>query len=125
MSNETQNTTPAKTETPVLGKIILTLKRPHRSQKDGKMRFIYTVSGDQDALNQYIADKKAEGFDAKNAQGEITYFGPKLVPNGTELVKQTKGYWFPVNERFEILTAAVAQTGNYEMGKDLAEGKIK
>lgn len=121
MENKTQET-PDKT---VLGKIVLTLKRPHRSQKDGKMRFIYTVSGDQDAINQYIADKKAEGFEAKNPQGEITYFGNKLVPNGTELVKQTKGYWFPVNERFEILTAAVTQCNNYEMGKDLAEGKIK
>ena len=120
MENTTQTT---KTETPILGKIVLTLKRPHRSQKDGKMRFIYTVSGDQDALNQYIADKKAEGFDAKNPQGEITYFGNKLVPNGTELVKQTKGYWFPVNEKFEVLTAATKDYG-YDLAKDLVDGKL-
>lgn len=126
MENKTENAaqgTETKQESPVLGKIVLTFERPHRSQKDGKTRFIFIVSGDKAALDQYVADKKADGFNAIRPDGKVTYFGNKIVPNGTELVKQTKGYWFPVNEKFEVLTAATKDYG-YDLAKDLVDGKL-
>lgn len=127
MENNAQNTETNKQETPVLGKIVLTFDRTHTFQSGknaGKRGFIYSVSGDQTALNQYVADKKADGFDAvRPSDKKITYFGTKLVPNGTELVKQTKGYWFPVNEKFEVLTAATKDYG-YDLAKDLVDGKL-
>lgn len=126
MENKTEtNNTNQPAEVVVTGKLTLNFERPHRSQSDGKQRFIYGVTGDQSALDQYIKDKIASGFDPKRKDGTISFFCDKLVPSGTELVRQKKGYWYPESKRLEILAAATKEFGSYEMAKDVMSKDIE
>ena len=87
-----------------------TFRNAYRN-KDGNFRYVYELSGSDDAIEQYLADRRNEGYPSVNADGEeeAVLNNGKIIPNGTWVERTDAGKWFPNMFELEALNSLKQQ----------------
>lgn len=83
-------------------------------KKDGEIRFAYILKGNQIAIEQYLRDKRDEGYPATDESGnEIPlYISKTVIPIGVSVVRNKDGKWWPDLFILEALNSMKAQFPN-------------
>jgi len=91
-------------------KLRATFRNSYRNS-NGNIRYVYELQGSKDAIEQYLADRRDEGYPSVNAEGEeepILNNG-KIIPNGTWVERTDAGKWYPNLFELEALNSLKSQ----------------
>ena len=76
-------------------KLRATFRNSYRNS-NGNIRYIYELSGSKEAVEQYLQDRRDEGYPSVNADGEeepILNEG-RVIPNGVFVERTETGKWY-------------------------------
>jgi hypothetical protein len=91
-------------------KLRATFRNSYRNS-NGNIRYVYELTGSQDAIEQYLQDRRDEGYPSVNAEGEEepVLNNGKIIPNGTWVERTDNGKWFPNLFELEALNSLKEQ----------------
>ena len=87
-----------------------TFRNAYRN-KDGNLRYVYELSGFAVTIEQYLEDRRNEGYPSLNADGveEPIFNSGKIIPNGTWIERTDAGKWYPNMFELEALNSLKEQ----------------
>ena len=91
-------------------KLRATFRNAYRNQ-NGNLRYVYELSGFAVTIEQYLEDRRNEGYPSLNADGveEPIFNSGKIIPNGTWIERTDAGKWYPNMFELEALNSLKEQ----------------
>jgi len=87
-----------------------TFRNAYRNET-GKLRYVFELTGSDEAIQQYLQDRRDEGYPSVNSDGEeeaVMHQG-KIIPNGTWVKRNDRGRWYPDMFELEALNSLKEQ----------------
>jgi hypothetical protein len=91
-------------------KLRATFRNSYRNS-NGNIRYVYELTGSDEAIEQYLVDRREEGYPSVNSDGEeeAVLNNGKVIPNNTWVERTDAGKWYPNMFELEALNSLKQQ----------------